>query len=1102
MKKCLLLLFISAICFLNGEELNYWFTEYYLVSDSLIVLNNQKLVKFSEKIEHDTLSYKRDVDYEINYDNGLITLISADIIQHEQLKISYKIIPPTFLNPLFLYRISVTPDSTYVTQKKSQKSVFLEDNKLLINGSKTFAVSFSDNKSFDVNQSLYLKLSGEIASNLNIEAQLSDSNSPISVEGGSREFSSLDKVFITLFNDNFELSFGDLTHEIKNTSYINYISQFDGLKVGLFSDKNKIYDSSFNIQNRVWGALAVSQGKNDSYRFNCLDGKQGPYYIYISGTNEYVSIIANSETLYIDGIKATRGIDYYLDYSEGSITFEKLVTSENEIYVTFEYTNEKYRNNLYLASSAYKITDYLNVNVNLMHRADDSNNPLEDIHTEEDIEAFAEAGDNPVHANGIFEVEVGEGRYIKEITGDGEVFYVYDETGLVGNHNIYFSPVGVGQGSYQEYAPNKFEFVGTNNGNYEPIRILAPPQRLSNYDVLVRFGTETINLELESLFSEHDENTLSSKDDSDNQGNISKIKLNFKYEKDEWRTSNYISWENKSKNLATFADLEDPLELGYAGVATEYDTLKSQSINIVNSFDLNDYFKLNFLYRNQKIPTLLHSNYISTSVNTVEKLFAPRLTYQYVTKDVEYSNSLTDRLEYTNHLFSIGKKVYYLAGVFETIQEKNEEFLDNSNNFGYQYKRYKYTLQTNDVSNVAVSTSYWNDKRLILKDESWDKTISSRNATNELLLSFENHNTNINHTIRKIESNQESQEDQTFNMININSNHNLFANGLEVNYNYKVNNLEFYPKVRELIFIGEGAGDYDSLGVFQDTGDFDWFYVNAGTPELSTELNLSMNSTLRLSSFTKANFWKGLTAELRTHITEDSKTPDKLKLYLLNSSVLMNPNSTLYGRRYAQNNYVFNSDNRKYNYKLSFEWDDVLDNRYQDENKTIIRIVDNEFMLRRFAWGNSGVQFTYKTEEDTRYNSEIKDYITTLKYQQNFSQNYIYSSNLKLLLEKGKEAAKKDDYKLTKTSLNNVITANFARKYLLQFNSDLIYTVRSGSTYLSFLPEKREGFAFKWNLSGKYSYNQYISVNLSYFGDKYPQQTMANNLNIEIKAEF
>ncbi|MFA7057192.1 MAG: hypothetical protein WC155_06505, partial [Candidatus Cloacimonadales bacterium] len=786
MKKCLLILFISGICFLNGDQLNYWFTEYCLVSDSLVTLPHQQLVKFSEKVVHDTLTYTRDVDYKINYDKGLITLLSQNINHHGQLKISYKIIPPDFLNPLFLYRISVTPDSIFVTKKKEKRSIFLEDNKLLINGSKTFAVSFSDNKSFDLNQSLYLKLSGEIASNLNIEAQLSDSNSPISTEGGSREFSSLDKVFITLFNDNFELSFGDLTHEIKNTSYINYLSQFDGLKIGLFANKNKIYDNDFNIQNRVWGALAVSQGNNDSYRFTCLDGKQGPYYIYISDTHEFVSIIANSETLYIDGIKATRGIDYYLDYSEGSITFEKLVTSENEIYVTFEYTNEKYRNNLYLISSAYKITDFLNVNVNLMHRADDSKNPLEDIHTEEDLEAFAEAGDNPVYANGIYELGIGEGHYIEETTSAGELFYTWVGTAAGGNFNIYFSPVEAGQGSYNEYAPNRFEFVGANNGNYEPVRILAPPQRLSNYDVLFKVGTEALNLELETLFSEHDENTLSPKEDSDNQGNISKIRLNFKHEEDEWKTVNHISWENKTKNLATFTDLEDPLELGYAGVATKYDTLKSQSIKLENNFDLIDYFKLNFLYHNQKIPALLESNYISSGINTVEQLFLPRLTYQYITKKTDYSISQIDKLKYANHLFSIRKKVYYLAGQFELIREKNEEFSHNTGNFGYQYKKYKYTLQSNDIKNVAVSTSYWNDEKLILQDESWKRTVSSRNSTNELLLSFANHNTNINHTIRKIDSNQETQEDQTFNMININSNHNLFNNGLEINYNYKV----------------------------------------------------------------------------------------------------------------------------------------------------------------------------------------------------------------------------------------------------------------------------------------------------------------------------
>lgn len=1110
MKRCLILIFLTAIIFLQGKELTYQFTEYFSPQFSPIILTNQNLIHYAEKMTSDSLIFVRDVDYEIDYKQGIISPLSPSFKNQQQVKVEYLIIPQDFLEPLFLYRIELLPDSTYSVKKRESKTLFLENNKLLINGSKTFAISFSDKKDFDINQSLYLKLSGEIASNLFVEAQLSDSNSPISVEGSSRELSSLDRVFISLFNDNFELSFGDLAHEITNTSYINYLSQFDGLKLGLYQNNNRQYSGNFAIQNNVWAALAVSQGKNSSYRFTCIEGKQGPYYIHISDSSEFLAIIANSEVVFIDGIKANRGIDYFVDYSEGSVSFEKLVTSETEIYITFEYSDEKYRNNLYLTSTSYKITDYLNIDFNAILRADDSDNPLEDIHTEEDLLAFKEAGDSLVYANGIYEVEVGSGNYIATLNAEGETIYSYVGLGKDGDYNIYFSFVGAGLGSYNEYKPNKYEFVGEGNGDYEPIRKLVSPQRLSNYDLVVRFGLESIYLEMETLLSDYDKNTLSGREDSDNQGNISKLSLNLNHEEEAWLTTNHLSYEHKTKYLSTFADLADPLELSYGGLATAYDSLKSESRLVNSNLNLKKYLQLSFLYKEQKIYSFLNSDMLTTNISLKEQRYSPRLSYQYISRDIDYDLAERDSYSYLNHYIQIEKKISSFRGKFELTKETSEDKFSETQKISYKYEKYKYSLQSQDFTNINFSSSYWHDQKRSLEEEIWQTKSTSQTSSNDLLLSFQNHNSNLEYTFRKIDSNDDAEEDNVFNMIKLNSTHSMFDNGWDVNYNYKINNLEFYPKVRELQYIGEGVGDYDSLGVYQNDGDYDFLYVNSGQPELSTELNFGINSYIRLSRFTDSFFWKNLSAEFRNIRTEDSKTTDKLKLYFLNPSVLMDSETTLYGRNNTQTSLFFNSDNRKFNYTFSLEWDDVLDNRYQSANKTKIWIIDNELMLRRLKYGNVGTQFTYREEADTRYNFAVNDYSTSLKYQNNFLQNYLYNGNLKFKLEEGKKttnakserAGNAADYKLKVTSLNNIITANLNNKYLIQFNNDLIYTLRDASSSFILIPEKRAGLSTKWNVSAKYSYNQFVTVNLSYFGNKYPQNQLENNLNIEIKAEF
>ncbi len=1102
MKKCLFLIIILFASYSQGQEVKYWFSEYFSPQNEFHQLKKDKLIKNSEILSADSTYFTRDEDYTIDYDTGLIKVISDKVRQEEQVKIEYKVIPQDFLNSLYLYKIKLNQDSTYTVEKRQKKSVFLDNSKLLIKGSKTFALSFSENRDLDVNQSLYLKLSGEIASNLFVEAQLSDSNSPISTEGSSRELSSLDKVFISLFNDNFELSFGDLSHEISNTSYMNYLIQFEGLKLGVFESNNKIYSGPFQEQNSSWAALAVSKGKNGSYRFTCIEGKQGPYFIYISDSQDYVSIIANSEKVFLDGIKAERGIDYFIDYSEGSITFENIVTSETQVYVTFEYTDEKYRNNLYISSSQYRLTDFFNISLHAIHRQDDKDNPLEDIHTQEDIQSFKVAGDTTIFANGIYEVETGQGNYIAELNSQGETIYTYVGSQGQGNYNIYFSYLGPGQGAYIQNLPNQFEYVGQGNGDYQPVRKLTPPQSLSNYDLVVRLGLENIYLEMESLLTQHDKNTFSDKDDSDNQGNISKIALNYQEDNETWATKNIISYEYKSKNVSALSDLENPLELTYGGNETRYDSLASKSRQFLSSVNIKNYFKADVNYKEQDVDDYSQSNLFDTNLLFLEQAYSPEIEYRYTRKSVDYDIETIEKSKYLSNYFQTGKKLAFLQARFNLLNELDQESYSDYIKTGYKYKKYTYILNTLNLTKVNFSSSYWYDDKASLINDTWQDMSQSQTVSSNVLVSLSNTNTNIEYTFREIDGKKEDIEDNTYNKISINSTHTFFNNGLDVNYNYKINNLEFYPKVRELQYIGDGAGAYDSLGFYQDQGDFDWLYVNSGQPELSTELNLAFNTYLRLNRFIKSNFWKNITAEFRTIITEDSRTSEKVKLYLLNPEVLMNKNTTLYGRNNLYTSYAYTSDTKKFNYRLSLEWDKTLDNRYQNESKTRIRIIDNEIMLRRLNIGNLGNQITYREEDDTRYKQEIKEYSSTLKYQNTIWSNYLYNGNLKGKLEKGQSRDENNDYEIMVLSMNNIITANLAKKYLLQINTDIIYTWDQSENSFIYLAEKRPGYSMKWNISAKYNYNQYITLNLSYFGNKYPKNKMENNLNIEIKAEF
>jgi hypothetical protein len=66
-------------------------------------------------------------------------------------------------------------------------------------------------------------------------------------------------------------------------------------------------------------AFSAGGGKNASVKINIIEGKQGPYYLKANDTQSNILVLAGSEEIFIDGNKLERGLDYSIDYSEGSV---------------------------------------------------------------------------------------------------------------------------------------------------------------------------------------------------------------------------------------------------------------------------------------------------------------------------------------------------------------------------------------------------------------------------------------------------------------------------------------------------------------------------------------------------------------------------------------------------------------------------------------------------------------------------------------------------------------------------------------------------------------------------------------------------------------
>lgn len=375
----------------------------------------------------DTLRFIRGINYDLDGTRGIIVPKSFPE-GTTLLTIRYAALPVDLIADFSYF----TPDSLAQVGEGSisprRTRSLLDKSTLSITGSKSVTLSLSPGEGVSIDQSLYLRASGELAPNMNLEAQITDSASPITPEGDSRELSSLDQMYIRLYGDPYEVAFGDLDYKISGTQFMNIDPKFEGLRAGWLGNPS------------VAGAVAVSKAKELTVEFDGSNGSQGPYYLRTSSSSSNLQIVAGTEDVYLDGVKMERGDDYTIDYDEGSITFKinHFITSNSHIRATFQYSDENYRKSLYIAEAGDKIGNRLQINARMMVQSDDKNNPLQTSFTADDKAALKAAGDHNAYGNGVTKVPTGQGDYMLDPGG----WFVYVGPDSTGDYVLDFTEVG------------------------------------------------------------------------------------------------------------------------------------------------------------------------------------------------------------------------------------------------------------------------------------------------------------------------------------------------------------------------------------------------------------------------------------------------------------------------------------------------------------------------------------------------------------------------------------------------------------------------------------------------------------------------------------
>ena len=405
---------------------------------------------------------------------------------------------------------------------------------LYATGSIARGVTIGTNQDFVLNSAMNLQLSGFLAKDLEIQANITDKNVPLQPEGNTRVINDFDKIYIHLkYKEQWLLKGGDIDI-VKPSGYFLVANR---RLLGMEGRANNYFkqDSSYRLQNSAGGGVA--KGKYVRAKLTVANGLQGPYKL--SGTDGQLNIVilSGSERVYMDNKLLTRGLDqdYVIDYNTGEITFTAriLVTSEKEFNIEYQYSD--------LAYSRYSLFTYneftsekspkLNLRVNFFHEQDLKNHSIQPQLTDSMKMFLSQLGDNPdrwfpnVDTAAFYPNEILYQRIDTVVAGEIFTIYQYCTDQVQKLYRVGFSFVGNHKGNYvlsvNQSNGRVFAWIapidGVPQGDYEPVILLAPPV-LSQMATLGAdwFITKNTGFSSELAFTNHDKNSFSKIDNADN----------------------------------------------------------------------------------------------------------------------------------------------------------------------------------------------------------------------------------------------------------------------------------------------------------------------------------------------------------------------------------------------------------------------------------------------------------------------------------------------------------------------------------------------------------------------------------------------------------
>ncbi len=735
---------------------------------------------------------------------------------------------------------------------------------------------------------------------------------------------------------------------------------------------------------------------------------------------------------------------------------------------------------------------------------------------------------------------VVRGLYLKidtVISNQSFSYYRYDPGNTNAIYNVSFSFVGDGQGDYTRESLGNFLFVGKGSGTYLPLVFLPLPELKQEANIVIDLNpAKDISLNLEYAGSLWDQNRLSSIDDGNNYGyardiflkinpqnvrigNISLGRMGLSY-KDRFVQGKYTSLDrindvefNRYYNITSTTENVDeelreitlnliPIELlninSTAGFLKRGSDFSSDRFNNILNFSDNKNFQINYNLDYVQTKNLsLRSYWLRQSGSGFYKWWKLKPGVEFL------AENKTDKADQQDSLLSTSLKYYEI-----------DPFLDLVDLSGFNLSA-KYSLREDYL---PVNGFMLDESKSIAQfyqlSYNGIKQVSST-------LNFTYRRKKYKEAFKK----QGLLDNETI-LIRSQTKLNLWepAKG---NFYYEVSTEKSAKLEKVFVKVTQGTGNYKYLGDLNNNGVADenefeptiyegnYILVTVPTDQLYPVINLKTSTNWKVEfakMFDKSTAaWKifsPLSTETLWRVEENSTEQDYSKIYLLHFSYFQDPDKTISGSNFIQQDAFLFENNQDFSLRFRYAQTKSL-NQFSGG---VERAFNRERSLRiNFKMiEEMGNQTDLVNETDNVYappTSNRKRLITNNNITTDFS--YRPERNIEVGF-KIKAGRSEDDYPAKPTIIDiNSQTIRFNLSFTAQgrLNVEIERDELSANTLDNVIPfEITEGNQIGKNYFLRINFDYRISTNLqstlSYDGRALAGSPIVHTARAEVRAYF